>query len=184
MSVLSPYPLGRPVTDPRLLQSRRAEIDAALEAVAGPSHEARHVIVLGEQRSGRSSVLLEVARRASADRDALIVQVDGLYEQDCRWSSFIRRLMIALVEALAGAGDAGGTPWYHAWRDRVYLRDRRPSSDEDMLLSALVLASGEDAVIDRAVLQHDLGFLIKSAGARGPGSRYLTATAAASSRRA
>lgn len=66
MSVLSPYPLGTPVTDPRLLQSRRTEIDAALEAVAGPSHEARHEIVLGEQRSGRSSVLLEVALGALA----------------------------------------------------------------------------------------------------------------------
>lgn len=74
------------------------------------------------------------------------MQVDGLHEQDCRWSSFVRRLLTALVEALAETGDAGGSPWYHAWRDRVYLRDRRPSSAEDMLLSSLVLASGEEAV--------------------------------------
>jgi hypothetical protein len=166
----SPYPLGRTVTDPRLLQSRRIEIGAALDAVApvnGTDH--RHAAVLGEPRSGRSTVLVEVARRAAADRRRLVVWLRGHHDAICNRRGLARHLLTAIAEALA---DNAGTPapnWYLAWRDRVYLRDRTPSTGRDLLSSALVLAADPAAEIDRVILERDLAALLRLAGEAGLG---------------
>lgn len=160
----SPYPLGTPVTDPRLLQNRRTEISVALDAVAptDPADTA-HAMVLGEQRSGRTSVLLEVARRAAADRNRLVVSLPAI--EECAWSraGLTRRLLTAIVESLARGMGTPSAPWYAAWRDRVYLRDRSPSTERDLLSSALALAVDPNATIDHAVLQRDLGTLLELA---------------------
>ena len=52
--------------------------------------------------------------------------------------------------------NVGLDPWYGSWRDRVYLRDRSPSSDRDVLSSALIYASTPDVDLDPAVLRRDL----------------------------
>jgi hypothetical protein len=139
----SPYPLGKPITEPRLLLSRRSEIETALDAVAAgtPSRGRHHALVLGEQRSGRTSVLLEVARRAEAERDALVVALRGWHEEDISWSRLVRHLLVSVVEGLVDKRDLVRSDWYAAWRDRVYLQDRRPSSESDVLTSALVFAA-------------------------------------------
>lgn len=167
----SPYPIGGPVSDPRLLQSRRTEIATALDAVAPSSHvDNRHAVVLGEQRSGRSSVLREVARRAAAERDRLVVSVRCGNDGGCTWPDITRRLLTGIAEALAGAAGATREPWYSAWRDRVYLRDLRPSTSQDVLSSALILASDPSGEIDHAILERDLNALLSvvhGAGLRG-----------------
>ena len=156
----SPYPLGTPVTDPRLLYNRRTEITDALDAVA-PCHAAdsRHAVVLGEQRSGRSTVLLEVARRAAAERGRLVVFLRGTDEFHCDREGLTRQLLTATVEALANASPTPAETWYLAWRDRVYLRDRSAATERDVLSSALCYAADADADIDRAVLERDLAAL-------------------------
>ncbi|MEK6272754.1 MAG: hypothetical protein AABM42_08925 [Actinomycetota bacterium] len=160
----SPYPLGTPVNDPRLLQNRRSEIATALEAVApAEGTETRHTVLLGEQRSGRSTVLLEVARRAAAERGRLVVWLRGADEIPCNRQGLTRHLLTATAEALAHAADATTAPWYLAWRDRVYLRDHAPSTERDLLSSALVLSAAPEAEIDRAILERDLAVLLEIA---------------------
>lgn len=157
----SPYPTGDPVSDPRLLQSRRTQVATALDAVAPSSGaDSRHAVVLGEQRSGRSSVLREVARCAAAERDRLVVSIRCVSDADCNWQDLTRRVLTGITEALAGASAAPSKPWYMAWRDRVYLRDIRPSTERDLLSSALVLANDPSAPIDHAVLERDLAALL------------------------
>jgi len=176
----SPYPLGTPVTDPRLLQTRRdprllqtrrTEIASALEAVAPVQGTGnRHVAVIGEQRSGRSTVLLEVARRAAADRGRLMVWLRGAEDLHLDSQGLTRNLLTATAEGLAQATGAVASPWYGAWRDRVYLRDRSPSTEQDVLSSALVLAVDPEGEIHRAVVERDLaalGMLAREAGLEG-----------------
>ncbi|MGA2455892.1 MAG: hypothetical protein ABSG93_20510 [Solirubrobacteraceae bacterium] len=158
----SPYPLGTPVRDPRLLQNRRTEIGIALDAVA-PEEEAehRHAVLLGEPRAGRSTVLLEVARRAAAERNRLVVWLRGNEEVRGKRHRLTRHLLTAVVEALSVATGAEAAPWHLAWRDRVYLQDRSPSTERDLLSSALVLAAEPNAEIDRALLDLDLTTLLR-----------------------
>jgi hypothetical protein len=154
----SPYPVGGTVTDPRLLQIRRVEIGAALDAVAPINGaENRHAAIVGEARSGRSSVLVEVARRA-AERERLVVWLRGDAHVFCK-ETFARHLLTAVAESLAGHVGSSLPPWYLAWRDRAYLCDRGPSTERDLLSSALVLAGDPDAEIDRAILERDLAAL-------------------------
>jgi hypothetical protein len=162
----SPYPVGGTVTDPRLLQIRRIEIRAALDAVAPvDATDNSHAAILGEARSGRSSVLTEVARPAADERERLVVWLRGDAEVFCA-NTLARHLLTAVVESLA---DRVGTaaPWYLAWRNRVYLRDRGPSTNQDLLSSALVLASNPEAEIDRAIVERDLAALSKVARDNG-----------------
>jgi hypothetical protein len=155
----SPYPLGGTVIDPRLLQIRRAEIGAALDAVAPINGtENRHAAILGEARSGRSSVLVEVARRAAEERNRLVVWLRGDDNVFCS-DTLARHLLTAVAEALADHTCSPAPPRYQAWRDRVYLCDRGPSTERDLLSSALVLAADPDAEIDRAILERDLAAL-------------------------
>jgi hypothetical protein len=150
-----------------LLQNRRREIDTALEAVAPEETETTlHAALLGEQNSGRSSVLAEVARRA-IERERLIVRLqlgDGVAQGGRR--IFLRHMLTAIVEALASKL-GNDSPWYRAWRDRVYLRSTAPAGEHDVLSSALVLAADPDAEIDRAVLERDLAALSERAVAAG-----------------
>lgn len=78
--------------------NRRAEIDAALEAVA-PAGEnpQRHVLIHGEARSGRSSVLSEIARRAAGEHRRLVVWLHG---EETRYTpqTLPSHLLIAIVE--------------------------------------------------------------------------------------
>jgi tetratricopeptide (TPR) repeat protein len=156
-----PYPLGTPVTDPRLLQNRRTEIDVALALVAPEAGGAGHSAVLGDERSGRTTVLLEVARRAEVDRNRLVVSVrcgDDVLDE----AAFIRRLLLAIVETLARHAD-GVPDWYLAWRDRVYLRNAEPSTERDVLSSALALAVNPTGTVDDVLLRQDLGVLLRLA---------------------
>jgi hypothetical protein len=159
----SPYPVGGTVTDPRLLQIRRVEVGAALDAVAPTnSLENRHAAILGEARSGRSSVLVEVARRAAEERERLVVWLRGDAEV-FRPDTLARHLLTAIAESLADHVSSPPPPWYLAWRDRAYLRDRGASTERDLLSSALVFAGDPDAEIDRAILERDLAALWKVA---------------------
>lgn len=105
---------------------------------------------------------MEVARRASEERERLVVWLRGdagVFRSD----TLARHLLIAIAESLA---DQVGSPpplWYLAWRDRTYLCDRGPSTERDLLSSALVLAGNPDAEIDRAILERDLATLWKLA---------------------
>jgi hypothetical protein len=154
-----------------MLQNRRSEIERALHAVAPDEDVAnRHALVMGEQRSGRSTVLLEVGRRAAAERGRLVVWLRGA--EDVAWERqrLNRQLLTAIVEALAQAASAGAAPWYLAWRDRVYLRDRMPSTERDVLLSSLILAADPDGEIEHTILERDLTTLLglaREAGHRG-----------------
>ena len=97
----SPYPLGTLIRDPRLLNNRRHEIQTVLEAVA-PDGGApkRHVLIHGDVRSGRSSVLAEVGRRAVGERRRLVVSLRG---EESRYTqqTLLRQLLTAIVEELA-----------------------------------------------------------------------------------
>jgi hypothetical protein len=120
----------------------------------------RHAVLLGEARSGRTSVLEEVGRRASEECGYLVVKVQTGGELGR--SEFIRQLLTALVEGLAEVvGD--GAEWYGAWRDRVYLRRTSAAEDRDILSSALIYAADSTAWVDRAVLERDLTELARIA---------------------
>lgn len=169
-SAESPYPIGAIVSDARLLQNRRIEIASALETVAPlRGTDNRHAAVLGEQRSGRSTVLSEVARRAAAERGRLVVWLRCPSDVGCSLRDLTRHLLTATAEVLAETIGAAATPWYLAWRDRVYLRDRCPSTERDLLSSALVLARDPAAEIDRAILERDLAALLRLAREAGLG---------------
>jgi hypothetical protein len=156
----SPYPVGTLVRDPRLLNNRRHEILSALEAVA-PSDRApqRHVLIHGEARSGRSSVLAEIARRAVSERSRLVVWLRG---EETRYTqqALLRHLLTAIIEQLRAVIGEPSPPWLLSWRNRVYLRDRRPVGATDLLSSALVLAAEPPGILDPAIVQHDLAALL------------------------
>lgn len=113
-------------------------------------------------------MLVEVARRAAEERERLVVWLRGDHNVFCR-DTLARRLLTAIAESLADHAGSPTPPWYRAWRDRVYLSDRGPSTDRDLLSSALVLAADPDAAIDRAILERDLAALRGLAGEAGLG---------------
>lgn len=162
----SPYPVGTLVSDPRLLQARRNEIELAVDALSGPPVDARHVVLLGEQRSGRSSIIAEVGRRLSDDECCLVVHIQGGAEVLQTRQSLQRGLLTSMVEALAARTDDSGS-WYAAWRDRVYLRDRRRSDENDVLTSALAYAFDPNVVLDLPVFERDLRRLYEIAAGSG-----------------
>lgn len=161
----SPYPIGQLVTDGRLLQNRRAEIGLALNAIApAEGGDSRHAVVLGEQRSGRSSVLVEVGRQAAEERNRLVVWVRGAEHLSHGRKVLFRSILTAVVERLAAVEEVAADSWYQAWRDRVYLRDRSPSTTRDQLSSALLLAADPDGELDTVIFERDLSTLLTLAG--------------------
>lgn len=157
----SPYPLGTKVSDPRLLQNRRAEIGLGLEAVAPEMGERRHTVLLGDPHSGRSSVLAEIARQAEVERDRLVIWLTNSEEGQTP-SALIRHLLIAVVETLAAETNTSAD-WYLAWRGRVYLRDTGPVRESDLLSSGLLFASDPFSTVDPAILRRDLSALAEIA---------------------
>lgn len=167
----SPYPVGTLVCDPRLLQARRNEIELAVDALAGLSGDGRHVVLLGEQRSGKSSVVAEVGRRLGNDANCLVVPIQGGAQVLQTRQALQRGLLTSMVEALAER-DEHSRLWYAAWRDRVHLRDRRPSDENDVLSSALAYAFNPEAVLDVPVFERDLRKL-REVGARAGFERLI-----------
>jgi hypothetical protein len=154
-TVDSPYPLGTVVTNPRLLQSRRAEIESTVEVLAAGPDRGRHVVLLGEQRSGRSTVVLEVGHRMSTQHGRLVVVLRAGSGAPYERAGLHRCLLITLVEALSEA-TGEQAKWYDTWRDRVHLQDRRPSGRHDLLSSGLAFAADPNAAIDAPILERDL----------------------------
>lgn len=153
----SPYQFSTPVTDPELLENRHLEIEVALDAVAcSDGAEPVHALIVGPQRSGRTSVLLEVARRARLERARLPVWLRLPEETLPSSSSLTRHLLTAMVETMARQHPGPPPPWYSAWRDRVYLRSTAPSTDSDLLGSSLILATDREGEIDPSVFLSDL----------------------------
>ena len=164
MNKRNPYRLT-PVDNPRLLRTRRAEISHAVDALSLESECNDHVLIVGEERTGRTSVLQEVARRVSDEHRGLVVNL-RLLHCDLTTSGLQRSLLNATVEALV-AGEDPQPDWYRAWCDRVHLRDRSPAQMRDVLVTGLVLAADGAAVVDRAVLARDLRTLFAMAVERG-----------------
>lgn len=169
MNTRNPYRL-EPVDNPRLLRTRRAEISRVVETVAPESGPGGHALVIGGERTGRTSLLQEVGRRASADRNALVVTL-RLLDHDLTTSGVQRALLNATVEALVD-GEDRLPEWYLAWCDRVHLRDRSTTGIRDLLMSSLVFAADAVAIVDRAVLERDLRTLFRLATENGK-SRIL-----------
>ena len=167
--IRNPYSLD-PVDNPRLLRTRRGEINHVVATVAPVEGRSRHALVVGDERTGRSSLLREVARRAAAERGALVVWL-RLLEHDLTTSGLQRALLNATVEALV-ANEEPAPDWYLAWCDRVHLRDRSASTLRDRLISSFILASDTAAGVDRAVLERDLRTLSRLAAEKGK-SRIL-----------
>lgn len=156
----NPYQLG-PVDNPRLLRTRRREIRRTVGVVAPESGHGGHALVVGDERTGRTSVLQEVGRRARSERSSLVVPL-RLLEDDLTTSGLPRALLNATVESLVE--DVTPSPdWYLAWCDRVHLRDRSRAGVRDLLVSALALAADGVAVLDSAVLHRDLRTLSRLA---------------------
>lgn len=163
----SPYPLGTVVTGRRLLQNRRAEIELALHAVGSPQPIPRpHALVLGEQNSGRTSILEEVCRRAASESDRLVVRLNNGYEIPRERPALVSHLLTGIVEALAAELE-NDPPWYTAWRSRVHLRKRHLPTEDDLLSSALAYAVDPEATLDRNVFLRDLRVLRRIARRRG-----------------
>jgi hypothetical protein len=121
-----------------------------------------HVVVLGEQNSGRTSVLVEIARQAKEDKGRLVVNLASGDSIANGRSTFLQGLLTAIVEELA-ARVGSNAPWYRAWRSRVYLRNMDRPGEDDLLSSALILAADPAAEIDRAILERDLSGLLQIA---------------------
>src|ERR1700739_3431518 len=169
----SPYPLGTLVRDPRLLHNRRAEIETALQAVApADGSTQRHVLTHGEAHSGRSSVLSKVARRATNERERLVVWLRG-DEARCSQDAFTRHLLIAIVEQLRAVITEPAPAGLQAGRNRVYLRDRSPTSRSDLLSSALALAADPNTPLDPAIVHHDLAALLSECDQAEPKGMVL-----------
>jgi hypothetical protein len=156
----SPYPLGPVVKGQRLLQNRRVEIETVLSAVASEQEvDYPHVVLLGESNSGRTSVLMEVARRAADENGRLIVHLQGGDDVPQGRQAFIRHFLTATVEALA-ATLGTKSPWYRTWSNRVYLRRTDPPTEDDLLSSALILAGDQDGTIEQTIFERDLAKLV------------------------
>jgi hypothetical protein len=107
------------------LALRRREIERGLAVVApieGGEH--RHAALIGEPHSGRTSVLVEISRRAAEERARLVVRLRGGDGIAVRRGELARHLLTAVAETLS---EKAGTQahWYRAWRDRVYCGTRR-----------------------------------------------------------
>ncbi len=162
-----PYPTGSVVTDPDLLRLRQFEIEYALDAIAPPEHGlAEHALITGGRRSGRTSVLDEVARRARAERSQLVVRLRPALDDQQSSATLMRHVLCASIETLAAEFD---TPpgWYSAWRSRTYLQNRDRVTSDDIFGSGLVYASGSDSHVDSAVLERDLRRLRALSEVRG-----------------
>jgi hypothetical protein len=120
--------------------------------------EHRHVAVLGDPHSGRTSVLAEVSRRAVEERDRLVVKLRGGDGIALSRSDLVRHLLTSVAETLSEKVGPQAH-WYRAWRDRVYLRNTDPAGPDDLLSSALVLAADPTADVDQAILTRDLEVL-------------------------
>jgi hypothetical protein len=153
MHPANPYRLT-PVDNPKLLRTRRGAIRMALEAVAPADGGCGHAVVCGTPRTGRTSTIKEVARRAEAERDSLIVRL-RLFDEDLSSSGLIRALLVAAIEQLAALHD-GEPDWYRAWSSRVLLRDQSPMGVNDVFISALAFAADPLTALDPAVLERDL----------------------------
>ena len=164
MAVLdNPYTLG-PTDNPQLLENRYGELRTLLDAVADEGG-GRHALVLGEARTGRTSLMQEAGRRLHAGGDTLVLDL-RVGEDELGASGLFRGLLSAAVEALvAGAGEPPN--WYQAWCDRLYLRDRSPMGVRDVLVSALAFAADNNAILDPAVVVRDLRSLSRLAEERG-----------------
>jgi hypothetical protein len=161
----SPYPIGGLITDSRLLQNRRSEIQRALDVVAPPEEGSGHALLIGEQHCGRSSALGEIGRRAAAECQRLVISLSGSEDLIHTRQSFCRRVLTGVVEALAQTDPEA--EWYQAWRDRVYLRSTNPASGRDVLTSSLILASDPERELDRAIFDRDLKALLGIAEQNG-----------------
>jgi hypothetical protein len=157
----NPYSLA-PVESPRLLRTRRGQIRMALQAVAPVTGAGSHALVCGPRRSGRTSILGEVARRAHDERASLVVKL-RLFEEDLTHTGLMRTLLGATIEQLATSHETE-PDWYRAWCNRVLLRDRSPMTINDMFMSALAFAADPLATIDPAVLDRDLRTLVRLGG--------------------
>ena len=162
----NPYSLT-PTDAPRLLRNRRREIGSLVNRVAPLEGGAGHALIVGEARTGRTSTLLEVARRVEADRNALGVHLQ-LLDDDLTSSGLPRALLGAAIERLASEADPP-PDWYLAWCDRVHLRDQSAASVRDLFVSSLSLAADGSAIPGPAVLQRDLRTLSRLAAERGYG---------------
>lgn len=162
----NPYSLT-PTDAPRLLRNRRREIGSLVNRVAPVEGEAGHALIVGEARTGRTSTLLEVARRVEGDRNALGVPLQ-LLDDDLTSSGLPRALLGAAIERLASEVDPP-PDWYLAWCDRVHLRDQSAASVRDRFITSLSLAADSSAIPSPAVFQRDLRALTRLAAERGYG---------------
>ena len=160
----NPYSL-LPTASPHLLGTRRGQIRLALDAVAPAEGDGSQALVCGPRRSGRTTILDEVARRAKAERDSLVVTL-RLFEEDLTHSGLIRTVLGAMVEQLACLHDTE-PDWYRAWCNRVLLRDTSPMSINDVFISGLAFAAEPLARVDPAVLDRDLRTLARLAREAG-----------------
>ncbi len=119
----NPYSLA-PVENPRLLRTRRAEIRLALDTVAPTDGSSGHALVCGPRRTGRTSTLKEVSRRAQSERGCLVVNL-RLFEEDLTTTGLMRTFLSAAIEQLAALHDTE-PDWYWTWCNRVLLRDQSP----------------------------------------------------------
>ena len=146
------------------MENRYGELRTLLDGVAD-ERGGRHGLIIGDARSGRTSLMQEAGRRLSADGGTLVIDL-RLREDELGTSGLYRGLLSAAVEALVA--DAGPPPsWYQAWCDRVYLRDRSPMAVRDVLVSALAFAADNNAILDPAVVVRDLQSLSRLAEDRG-----------------
>lgn len=168
MSLSSPYETSRPITDPELLGLRWLEVALALDTVSPDNGDAcGHAAILGDHRTGRTSVLREVARRALDERKCLPVHLRPNAQQLSNPQSFVRHLMLSAVEAVASQSGSPPADWYLAWRERVYLGSSAPISHRDQLASGLVFARGNEVYLDPILLEQDLRTLLDLSSATG-----------------
>ncbi len=160
----NPYTLA-PVENPRLLRTRRAEITVALDTVSPTGGNPGHAIVCGERRSGRTSILKEVARRAQLERECLVVNL-RLFDDNLTTTGLMKTFLTAAIEQLAALHDAK-PDWYRTWCDRVLLRDQAATGVSDLFVSGLAFAADPYATLDPAVFDRDLRMLRRLAQESG-----------------
>ena len=105
----------------------------------------------GEQRTGQTSVLREVHRRAAVERQRVVVDLRPTNAQVAAPESFIRHALFASVEEIQSRLDARDPDWYVAWRRRAYLRHALPA-DGDLLIAGLALAAEPAGPLDPVIL--------------------------------